>query len=49
MYNPKKAPHVSHFAGTDLVIGHVERYWCPTMTSTVFTGKPAFQFQDDPR
>ncbi len=49
MYNPKKAPHVSHFDGTDLVVGHVERYWCPTITSTVFTGKPFFRFQDDPR
>jgi nicotinamidase-related amidase len=49
MYNPKKPPHVSHFEGTDLVIGHVERHWCPTITSTVFTGKPFFRFKDDPR
>ncbi len=49
MYNPKKPPKVNHFEGHDLVIGHVEKYWCPTMTSTVFTGKPAFRFKDDPR
>ena len=33
----------------DLVVGHVEKYWCPTITSTVFTGKPFFRFKDDPR
>ena len=49
MYNPKKSPQVSHFEGTDLVVAHVEKYWCPTITSTVFTGKPAFRFKDDPR
>lgn len=49
MYNPKKSPHVSHFEGNDLVVGHVEKYWCPTITSTVFTGKPFFRFKDDPR
>jgi nicotinamidase-related amidase len=49
MYNPKKPPHVSHYEGTDLVVGHVERHWCPTITSTVFTGKPFFRFKDDPR
>lgn len=49
MYNPKKAPKVSHFEGNDLVVGHVEKYWCPTITSTTFTGKPFFRFKDDPR
>ena len=49
MYNPKMSPRVSHFEGTDLVVGHVERYWCPTITSTDLTGKPAFRFRDDPR
>lgn len=49
MYNPKKSPHVSHFEGNDLVVGHVEKYWCPTIISTVFTGKPVFRFKDDPR
>ncbi len=33
MYNPKAAPYVSHQEGTDLVINHVEKYWCPTITS----------------
>ena len=33
MYNPEDAPHVSHDAGTQLVIEHIEKYWCPTMLS----------------
>lgn len=49
MYNPERPPGVHHFAGTDLVIEHVEKYWCPSFTSTAVTGKPAFRFKDDPR
>jgi nicotinamidase-related amidase len=33
MYNPRKPPYVDHFTGTDLVVGHIEKHWCPTMTS----------------
>jgi nicotinamidase-related amidase len=33
MYNPKDRPYVSHAEGTELVIKHIERYWCPTATS----------------
>jgi nicotinamidase-related amidase len=44
MYNPERPPGVSHFAGTELVIQHVERYWCPSFTSAELTGKPAFVF-----
>lgn len=47
MYNPKMEPKVSHFRGTELVIEHIEKHWCPTTTSTVFTGEPAFRFQGD--
>jgi nicotinamidase-related amidase len=46
MYNPDKAPRVSHFAGTDLVVEHVEKYWCPSFTSADLTGRPAFRFKD---
>jgi len=49
MYNSKMHPFVSHFTGTDLVVEHVEKLVCPTITSTVFTGKPAFRFKDDKR
>lgn len=33
MYNPEDPPHVSHDAGTQLVIEYIEQYWCPTATS----------------
>lgn len=33
MYNPMSRPYVSHAAGTDLVIQHIEKYWAPTTTS----------------
>ena len=46
MYNPERPPGVNHFAGTDLVVQHVERYWCPSFASTDLTGKPAFRFKD---
>jgi nicotinamidase-related amidase len=32
MYNPADPPHVSHDAGTQLVIEYIEKYWCPTTT-----------------
>lgn len=49
MYNPRMRPVVSHFTGTDLVIEHVEKFVCPTVTSTAFTGKPQFTFENDRR
>ena len=30
MYNPEDPPHVSHDAGTQLVIEYIEKYWRPT-------------------
>lgn len=33
MYNPEDPPHVSHDAGTQLMIEYIEKYWCPTTTS----------------
>jgi nicotinamidase-related amidase len=33
MYNPARAPYVSHGQGTELVIEHIEKYWAPTLTS----------------
>lgn len=33
MYNPAKPPYVSHEQGTELVIRHIERHLCPTVTS----------------
>ena len=49
MYNPERPPGVDHFTGTDLVIEHVEKFWCPTFTSTDLTGRPPFRFKEDHR
>jgi nicotinamidase-related amidase len=49
MYNPALKPTVSHFRGTELVIEHIEKHWCPTITSTDFTGRSAFRFAGDTR
>lgn len=49
MYNPRQPPYVNHFTGVDLVVGHIEKHWCPTITSTAFLeGKP-FRFPADQR
>ncbi len=37
MYNPAMPPHVSHEQGTELVIEHIERHWCPTVLSRDLT------------
>ncbi|HZS56124.1 MAG TPA: isochorismatase [Bryobacteraceae bacterium] len=34
MYNPQKRPFVTHAAGTELVIEHIEKYWCPSTLSS---------------
>ena len=46
MFNPERPPGGTHFAGTDRVVEHVERYWCPSFESTAITGKPAFEFKN---
>jgi len=33
MYDPKDRPHVSHEEGTELVVQHIEKYWCPSLLS----------------
>ena len=38
MYNPLSWPYINHFSGTDLIIDHVERHVCPTMTSNQLFG-----------
>jgi type 1 glutamine amidotransferase/nicotinamidase-related amidase len=40
MYNPRKAPYVSHDRGTALVIEHIETHWCPSTLSADLTGDP---------
>lgn len=38
MYNPRKAPFVSHARGTELVIDYIEQNWCPSITSSQIIG-----------
>jgi nicotinamidase-related amidase len=49
MYDPNRPGAKTHFEGTDKVVEHVERYWCPSFTSTDVSGKPAFKFKGDKR
>ena len=49
MYNSRMRPRVDHFTGTDLVVDHVEKYWCPTITSVDLVGGKPFRFAADPR
>lgn len=44
MYNSRRWPNVSHFRGTGLVVEHIERYWCGTISSSQVTGKAPFEF-----
>ncbi|RIK78759.1 MAG: protein-signal peptide and transmembrane prediction [Planctomycetota bacterium] len=46
MYNHEMAPRVSHFAGTELVVEHVEKHWCPTIESGDLTGGEPFRFAE---
>jgi nicotinamidase-related amidase/type 1 glutamine amidotransferase len=49
MYNPEKAPFVSHFTGTDLVVEHIESHWCPTLVSGDFLDGREYRFPGDTR
>lgn len=40
---------LDHFRATELVIEHIEKYWCPTITSQDFLGGAAFSFRGDDR
>lgn len=37
MYDPRQSPWVSHTRGTELVIEHIERYWCSSVLSDSLT------------
>ncbi len=49
MYNPARWPFVDHFTGHDLVISHIERYVCGTVTSDQLIGGTPFRFAEDNR
>ena len=36
-----------HSDDLELIIEHIEKYWCPSITSESLTGKTPFQFKDD--
>ncbi len=48
MYNSRRRPFVNHFRGTDLIVDHIERYWCPSIASVEFVGGEEFRFAKDP-
>lgn len=47
MYNPKRWPYVSHFEGTRLIVEHIEKFVCPTITSDQLIGGKEFRFKGD--
>jgi type 1 glutamine amidotransferase len=49
MYNSRMRPYVNHFTGTDLIVKHIEKFVCPTITSGVFTSRAQFSFKNDKR
>ena len=38
-----------HFLGTDLIVEHIEKHWCPTVTSDQLVGGEPFRFSDGKR
>lgn len=49
MYNSKAWPFVSHYKGTDLIVEHIEKFVCPTVSSESLLGIQPFQFSADDR
>jgi nicotinamidase-related amidase len=45
MYNPAREPYVSHFRGTELIVEHIEKFVCPTITSDQIVGGQPFRFK----
>lgn len=37
MYDPREKPYVSHTRGTELVVEHIEKYWCPSIAGEDLT------------
>jgi hypothetical protein len=37
MYDPRKPPFVSHTRGTELVVEHIEKHWCPSIVGDDLT------------
>jgi nicotinamidase-related amidase len=47
MYNSRRKPFVDHYTGNDLVTWHIEKYWCPSITSDQVLGGKPFRFSAD--
>ena len=37
LYDPRDKPYVSHTRGTQLIVEHIERFWCPSLLSQSLT------------
>jgi nicotinamidase-related amidase len=37
LYDPRQPPYVSHARGTEMVVEHIEQYWCPSILSEDLT------------
>ncbi|MFN3649365.1 MAG: hypothetical protein ACK47B_07260 [Armatimonadota bacterium] len=48
MYNPRAWPYVDHFRGTGLIVEHIEKYVCPTVSSEQLLGGKPFRFREAP-
>ncbi len=49
MYNSRRKPFVDHFTGNELMARHIEKFWCPTITSDQILGGRPFRFRADTR
>src|SRR5690606_38653241 len=49
MVDPGAWPYANHFTGTDLIVSHIERYICPTISSDQILGGQEFRFSGDRR
>jgi nicotinamidase-related amidase len=49
MYNSRRRPFVDHFTGNALVCWHIEKFWCPTISSDQIVGGQPFHFAGDPK
>jgi type 1 glutamine amidotransferase/nicotinamidase-related amidase len=49
MYDSRAWPNVSHCHGTELIVQHIEKFVCPTITSDQLLGGSAFRFKEDKR
>ena len=47
VYNPAKAPFVTHFDGNRLIFDYIETFVCPTTTSASILGGQPFVFEGD--